>query len=49
VAVALGQSRQLPVFADFASIEDARSWLQESLNEVTAVAQQSITSFFNFK
>jgi lysophospholipid acyltransferase (LPLAT)-like uncharacterized protein len=39
VAVALGPSRQLPVFTDFASIEQARSWLQESLDEVTAAAR----------
>ncbi len=38
VSVALGHSRQLSVFKDFASIEEARSWLQESLNEVTAAA-----------
>jgi lysophospholipid acyltransferase (LPLAT)-like uncharacterized protein len=41
VAIALGQPRDYPALADFASIEAARLRLQDALNEVAATAQRA--------
>jgi lysophospholipid acyltransferase (LPLAT)-like uncharacterized protein len=42
VAIALGQPRDYPALADLASIEEARRWLQDALNEVAATARRAI-------